>query len=71
MYKSQTNVWTVYDGSSWVGADADYIAYYLDPRNFLNETDISHLFFVFRKIIYYQKADYQILWIVDVYKRQC
>lgn len=39
-YDWTTNVWTVYDGSSWVGADADYIAYYLDPRNFLNETDI-------------------------------
>ena len=39
-YDWTTNVWTVYDGSSWVGADADYIAYYLDPRNFLNEADI-------------------------------
>ena len=40
VYKRQTNVWTVYDGSSWVGANSKYIAYYLDPRNFLNETDI-------------------------------
>ena len=36
-YDWTTNVWTVYDGSSWVGADADYIAYYLDPRNFLTD----------------------------------
>ena len=39
-YDWTTNVWTVYDGSSWVGADSEYIAYYLDPRNFFNETDI-------------------------------
>ena len=39
-YDWTTNVWTVYDGSSWVGANSKYIAYYLDPRNFLNETDI-------------------------------
>lgn len=39
-YDWTTNVWTVYDGSSWVGANSDYIAYYMDPRNFLNETDI-------------------------------
>lgn len=39
-YDWTTNVWTVYDGSSWVGADSKYIAYYLDPRNFFNETDI-------------------------------
>lgn len=35
-----TNTWTVYDGSSWVAAHPDYIARYMDPRNFLNETDI-------------------------------
>lgn len=35
-----TNTWTIYDGSSWVAAHPDYIAYYMDPRNFLNETDI-------------------------------
>jgi beta-N-acetylglucosaminidase len=35
-----TNTWTVYDGSTWVGANSNYIAYYMDPRNFLNETDI-------------------------------
>lgn len=35
-----TNTWTVYDGSSWVGAHPDYIARYMDPRNFLTETDI-------------------------------
>jgi beta-N-acetylglucosaminidase len=39
-YDWTTNTWTVYDGSSWVGASSDYIAYYMDPRNFLNDKDI-------------------------------
>jgi beta-N-acetylglucosaminidase len=39
-YDWNTNTWTIYDGSSWVGANSDYIAYYMDPRNFLNDTDI-------------------------------
>lgn len=39
-YDWTTNVWTIYDGSSWVGANSKYIAYYMDPRNFLSETDI-------------------------------
>lgn len=39
-YDWSTNVWTIYDGSSWVGANPSYIAYFLDPRNFLNDTDI-------------------------------
>lgn len=34
------NTWTIYDGSAWVGANEKYIAKYMDPRNFLNETDI-------------------------------
>ncbi len=39
-YDWTTNTWTVYDGSSWVAASSTYIAYYMDPRNFLNDTDI-------------------------------
>lgn len=39
-YDWTKNTWTIYDGSSWVAANSDYIAYYMDPRNFLNETDI-------------------------------
>ena len=39
-YDWTTNTWTIFDGSSWVAAHPDYIAYYMDPRNFLNETDI-------------------------------
>ena len=39
-YDWDTNTWTIYDGSNWVAANSGYIAYYMDPRNFLNETDI-------------------------------
>lgn len=39
-YDWTTNTWTIYDGSSWVAASSTYIAYYMDPRNFLNDTDI-------------------------------
>lgn len=39
-YDYNTNKWTVYDGSSWVAASSAYIAYCMDPRNFLDETNI-------------------------------
>lgn len=39
-YDWLTNTWTIYDGSSWVSAHPDYIAYCMDPRNFLNEENI-------------------------------
>lgn len=39
-YDWEKDTWTIYDGSSWVAAHPDYIAYYMDPRNFLNDTDI-------------------------------
>lgn len=39
-YNWKTNKWTIYDGSSWVSASPEYIAYCMDPRNFLNETNI-------------------------------
>ena len=32
--------YTGFDGSSWVNANPDVTAYYLDPRNFLNENGI-------------------------------
>lgn len=37
-YNWLTNTYTPYDGSSWVNASKDVVAYYLDPRNFLSET---------------------------------
>ena len=33
-YDYTTNKWVVFDGSDWVSASRELIAYYLDPRNF-------------------------------------
>lgn len=38
-YNSKTKKWTKFDGS-WYSADSKVIAYYMDPRNFLNESGI-------------------------------
>ena len=38
-YNSKTGVWSKYDGG-WYSAHTDVIRYYMDPRNFLNETGI-------------------------------
>lgn len=51
-YDWATNTWYGYDGANWVCASSDYIAYCMDPRNFLNETYI----FQFETLEY---ADYQ------------
>ena len=37
-YNWLTNTYTPYDGTSWVNAAPDIVAYYLDPRNFLTDT---------------------------------
>ena len=37
-YDWNTSTWTGFDGSSWVAASKDIVAYYMDPRNFLNDT---------------------------------
>lgn len=39
-YDWTTNTWTIYDSGSWVSANQDYIAYCMDPRNFLDEESI-------------------------------
>ncbi len=39
-YDWATGMWPGFDGSSWVAASRDIISYYMDPRNFLNETYI-------------------------------
>lgn len=39
-YDWKTNKWTIRDGAGWVTAHPDYIAYRMDPRNYLNETEI-------------------------------
>ena len=35
-YDWATNTWRVWDGSSWVMCHPEVLAYYMDPRNFLN-----------------------------------
>ncbi len=37
-YDWNTSTWTGFDGASWVAASKDIVAYYMDPRNFLNDT---------------------------------
>lgn len=39
-YNWAANTWTILDGNSWVGASPAMISYCMDPRNFLNETNI-------------------------------
>lgn len=39
-YDWAENAWKITDGSGWVAASPAIISYYMDPRNFLNETDI-------------------------------
>ena len=39
-YDWATNKWIGYDGGTWVCASPEMIAYCMDPRNFLNETNI-------------------------------
>lgn len=39
-YSYYTNKWVIVDGGSWVDAHPDYIRYCMDPRNFMNSTNI-------------------------------
>lgn len=39
-YDWGSGVWTGFDGATWVAASRDIVCYYMDPRNFLNETYI-------------------------------
>lgn len=39
-YDWKTNTWTIYDSGRWVSAHPDFIAYCMDPRNFLTVTNI-------------------------------
>lgn len=47
-YNWYTNTWTIRDSSGWVTAHPDFIAYCMDPRNFLNATNI----FMFEDLSY-------------------
>lgn len=35
-----SSTWPGFDGSSWVAASEDIVKYYMDPRNFLDETNV-------------------------------
>ena len=39
-YDWDKGTWIEFDSGGWVAASADIIAYYMDPRNFLDETNI-------------------------------
>ncbi len=39
-YNQSSNQWYTFDGGSWASASPELIAYYMDPRNFLNESGI-------------------------------
>ena len=49
-YNWYTNEWVIRDSSSWVTTHPDYIAYCMDPRNWLNSTNI----FMFESLSYSQ-----------------
>ncbi len=39
-YNWETGRWTGHDGDSWIKTTDQVVAYYLDPRNFLDETNV-------------------------------
>ncbi len=47
-YNQASNQWYTFDGGSWASASPELIAYYMDPRNFLNESGI----YMFEKLDY-------------------
>lgn len=55
-YDASTGKWKVFDGSTWVAASREAIAYYMDPRNFMNDRSV----FMFELLEYqsqYQTKD--------------
>lgn len=54
-YKWETDTFVPYDGSTWVTASKEIVAYYMDPRNFLTEQGIFQF-----ELLAYQPA-YQTL----------
>ena len=55
-YNYETDTFKVFEGSNWYAASNEVVAYYMDPRNFLNEKQI----FMFEKLSYdasYQTTD--------------
>lgn len=54
-YDWTTSTWKGFDGSNWVAASTEIIQYYMDPRNFLDETYI----FQFLEQSYDADTDYE------------
>ena len=52
-YSWATDTFILYDGSTWVTASAATLGYFMDPRNWLNSTNI----FMFESLVY--QPDYQ------------
>lgn len=52
-YDAATGKWKVFDGSTWVAASQAAVAYYMDPRNFLNDRSV----FMFEMLEY--QSQYQ------------
>lgn len=55
-YNPATGKWKVFDGSTWVAASKEAIAYYMDPRNFMSDRSV----FMFELLEYqsqYQTKD--------------
>lgn len=50
-YNWDNSTWYPYDGNSWMQASKELLEYTLDPRNFLNETNV----FMFEKLSYDSK----------------
>ena len=44
-YNWDNSTWTGFDGSNWVAASQDIIRYYMDPRNFLDDTYVFQFCF--------------------------
>lgn len=58
-YDPTTKTYIVREGNNWYAANAETVAYYLDPRNFLNEIEI----FMFENLGY--NSTYQTLEVVQ------
>ena len=52
-YNWDTGEWYTFDGGKWCAASEELVAYYMDPRNFLNETYI----WMFEQLSY--QSDFQ------------
>lgn len=50
-YNWDTGTWYTFDGGSWCAASEELVAYYMDPRNFLDETYI----WMFEQLSYQSK----------------